>query len=106
MYYTRRCRSATFTYDNNGNLLTATDGNGHATNYAYNALNERTSATDANGHVSSATYDGNGNVLTVTDGLGHATSMTLRRDGPRADRDAALRRRHDDADATTAPATC
>ena len=49
MYFTMEVPVGTFTYDLNSNLLTATDGNGHATNYTYNALNEQTSVTDADG---------------------------------------------------------
>ena len=67
---------ATYTYDPDGNRLTATDGNGHPTTYAYNALNEETSVKNGDGDTVSYTYDGDGNVLTVTDGLGHTTSYT------------------------------
>ena len=68
---------ATYTYDADGNLLTATDGDGHTTTYTYNALNEQTVGRPTPTATPPAyTYDGDGRVLTVTDGLGHTTTYT------------------------------
>jgi YD repeat-containing protein len=39
-------KDTAFTYDEDGNLLTATDANGHTTSYSYNARNEEVSVTD------------------------------------------------------------
>lgn len=72
-----RAGDFTFTYDQNGNLLTRTDSRGAAWSYTYDpALNRLTSVTDPLGNVATITYDGNGNPLRVTDPRGAVTSMT------------------------------
>ena len=63
-------------YDDDGDLVAATDPNGHTVSYSYNGLNEETSVTNADGDTTDVTYDDDGNVLTETDGLGHTTSYT------------------------------
>jgi RHS repeat-associated protein len=80
-----------YTYDNQGNALSRTDENGHATtytydsngnvltmtvpinstttatsSYTYNSFNEVLTTTDPLGKVTTNTYDANGNLLTVT----------------------------------------
>ena len=62
-------RTPSFTYDDDGNLLTATDANGHTTTYTYNARNEEVSMTDAMDRITSYGYDADGNLITVTDPL-------------------------------------
>ena len=54
-------KETVFTYDPDGNLLTATDANGHTTTYAYNARNEEVSETDAMDRTASYGYDAEGN---------------------------------------------
>ena len=51
---------ATYTYDGDGDLLTAIDGNDHTTTYAYNSLGEETSVTNGDGDTTSYTYDDDG----------------------------------------------
>jgi len=47
----------TFTYDHaTGNKLTATDGDGHTTTYAYDANGNRKSITDPEGHKTEWTW--------------------------------------------------
>jgi RHS repeat-associated protein len=55
-----------YTYDADGNQASYTNAAGNETTYAYNYLDELTSATDADGHVTSYTYDADGNQLTLT----------------------------------------
>ena len=40
---------ATYTYNQDGDLSKATDGDDHTTTYVYNALNEETSVTNGDG---------------------------------------------------------
>jgi len=67
-------KNSTFTYDNNGNVLTVTDPLGHVTHKAYDALNRLTSVTDAASGVTSYAYDGQDNVTQVTAPNGVVTS--------------------------------
>jgi RHS repeat-associated protein len=67
---------ATYTYNQDGDELTASDGDDHKTTYTYNALNELTEVENGDSDTTDYTYDDDGNVLTVTDGLGHTTSYT------------------------------
>jgi|GEM_PF-557318 len=72
--------TTTQTYDRNGNIRFATDGNGVQTEYVYDGLNRLTeeaiTATDLSGnetvHTTSYAYDKNGSLLTETDWLGNA----------------------------------
>ena len=59
----------TFTYDNNGNLLTAADDNGTVT-YTYDAQDRVHSYTDVWGLTLTYTYNGNDQVTQRTDSLG------------------------------------
>lgn len=87
----------TFAYDTNGNLITATDPLGNATQRTYEAVSRLTSLTDPRGlqtqfrygglnrvtEIADArqgltrfSYDRNGNLLTVTDAKNQATTYT------------------------------
>ena len=65
-----------YTYDANGNRLTITNGNGHVTTFAYDALNRLTSETDPLGNAWSYTYDAFGNRVSMTDANGTTTTYT------------------------------
>ncbi|MEW5938462.1 MAG: RHS repeat-associated core domain-containing protein [Chloroflexota bacterium] len=54
-------------YDANGNRLSITDGNGHVTTFAYDALNRQTQESDALGNTWLVGYDAVGNRVTMTD---------------------------------------
>ncbi|MFU1796223.1 RHS repeat-associated core domain-containing protein [Paenibacillus azoreducens] len=54
-----------YTYDNNGNITTVTDGTG-ATSYAYDKLNRLTQVTRPSGQTINYTYDARGNRSTFT----------------------------------------
>ena len=53
-------KDTAFTYDDDGNLLTVTDANGHTTSYTYNARNEAVSMTDPMDRTTSYGYDADG----------------------------------------------
>ena len=55
-------KDTAYTYDDDGNLLTATDANGHTTTYVYNARDEVVSVTDPMDRVTSYGYDAEGNL--------------------------------------------
>lgn len=52
-------------FDVNGNLITTTDALGQATNYGYNALNQRTSETLPDNALTQFHYDAAGNLLST-----------------------------------------
>ena len=64
----------TFTYDAEGNRLTATDATGTVT-YTYNSLGEVLTGTDQMNGVSINTYDSFGNLLTTSDALNNTTTF-------------------------------
>jgi large repetitive protein len=55
-----------YSYDSNGNLLTATDADGGTTSYSYDANGNRLSVEDASGHTVSYTYNADDQVLSQT----------------------------------------
>ncbi|MBI1747675.1 MAG: hypothetical protein HYR55_13975, partial [Acidobacteria bacterium] len=72
--------SVQHTYDDSGNMLTTTDGNGHTTTYTYDGANNMLSQTahldDGTPVTTSYTYNSFGEVLNMTDPLGHVTTNT------------------------------
>jgi RHS repeat-associated protein len=60
-------QTTTFTYDNNGNPLTVTDGLKHKSVQVFDALNRLTKVTDANKGITQFTYDPHDRPLTVED---------------------------------------
>jgi len=65
-----------FTYDANGNPLTATDALGNTTRFTYDPVfNKVTSITDPLGNVTQFAYNLRGNLLSTTDPNGHTTSF-------------------------------
>jgi len=72
-------RVTTFAYDTHGNLLTKIVTAGtqvrHWT-FTYNANGQVLTATDPDGHLTTMTYDAKGNMATATDALGHIASFT------------------------------
>ena len=67
-----------YTYDEAGDLLTSTDGNGHTTKYTYNGTGDRLSMADPDGEETKWTYDSDHDVLTTTQPDGETT--TIKRD--------------------------
>ncbi len=73
-----------YTYDANGNVLTATDPNGTTVTYTYDLINRQLRASQpgvdeddtAVTIATSRTYDWAGNVLTSTDALANVTEYT------------------------------
>jgi RHS repeat-associated protein len=63
----------TYTYDAQGNQLTVTDAAGTTTS-TYNQFGELLSVTDALGGTTSITYDDQGLPVSITDPLNHTTS--------------------------------
>jgi RHS repeat-associated protein len=66
----------TYTYDNEGNLLTRTDPLGHVNTYTYDALNRRASFLDALNGKTTYTYDENDDLTAVVDPRGLGTVYT------------------------------
>ena len=56
----------TYTYDTFGNVATETREDGKTASYTYNEQNKLTSATGYNGATVTYSYDGNGNMVTST----------------------------------------
>jgi RHS repeat-associated protein len=63
-----------YTYDNNGNLLTARDPLAHQTGSIFDALNRLTQVLDPNLGTSIYAYDAANNLTQVTDPRGNATA--------------------------------
>lgn len=70
-----------YTYDVNGNVLTATTPGGKVTTYTYDANQRVLSCTDAAGKKTVYTYDANGKLATVTDPKAQITSYSYNADG-------------------------
>jgi RHS repeat-associated protein len=77
-YGTSSSTTESFTYNVNGDQLTATDGNGHSTTYGYDEHENRTGAKDALGHETKWTYNSTHDVETETKPNGETT--TYKRD--------------------------
>jgi RHS repeat-associated protein len=77
-YGTSSATTEEFSYNEAGQEIAATDGNGHQTTYAYNSAGDRTSVEDANGHKTKWTYNSTHDVETMTTPKGETT--TYKRD--------------------------
>jgi len=64
-----------YSYDANGNRLTITDGNGHVTQFSYDALNRLVIESDPLGHTTEYDYDDIGNRSSLTDAEGFTTTF-------------------------------
>jgi RHS repeat-associated protein len=69
----------TFSYNEAGQLVTATDGNGHKTIYGYDAEGNLKSEKDAEGNETKWAYNGTHDVISMTTPEGETT--TIERDG-------------------------
>jgi RHS repeat-associated protein len=67
-------QTTTFTYDNNGNLLTETDPLGNTQRYTYNQRGQLLTSTDPLGNTTSYTFSPRGNVLSKTDAEGNTVT--------------------------------
>ena len=67
---------ASYTYDENGQRISATDANGNSRQFGYDERGNLTTITDAAGHVSTLIYDTSGNITSVTNAEGKATIFT------------------------------
>lgn len=71
-------RITTFTYDAKGNVLTKAVTSGSQTRtwtYTYNTNGQELTATDPNGHTTTKTYNSNGGVATIANALGQVASI-------------------------------
>lgn len=74
-YGTSSETTESFTYNEAGNMLSKTDGNGHTTTYGYNGAGDRTSMIDPDEHETKWTYDMTHDVLTMTTPRGETTTI-------------------------------
>jgi RHS repeat-associated protein len=81
--------STGYDYDPDGNLLTVTDPNGHATRYTVDATGRTTSETNAVGNTSRRSYTAAGRVGSVITGTGATTSFRYDKRGDLTRQDAA-----------------
>lgn len=69
-------RSWAYTYNSDGQVLTAADSRGNVTRYTYDSAGDIASITDALGHVTAFTsYDADGRPLSITDPNGLVTTL-------------------------------
>jgi RHS repeat-associated protein len=73
--------ATTYTYTPAQQLSTITDADGNTWSYTYDLDGDQLTATDPDAGTSTDTYDAAGNLLTVTDGRGKTTSYTYDADG-------------------------
>jgi len=67
-----------YSYDNNGNLISVTDGvKTRVTDFAYDSSGNLISVTDANGNTRRVAFDNNSNSRLITDASGNTTTITL-----------------------------
>ncbi len=74
-YGTEHATTESFTYNEAGQPLTHTDGNGHTTTYEYNGEADKTSETDPEGHETKWTYNTEHEITTTTLPSGETTSI-------------------------------
>lgn len=79
-------KSTTYTWDPNGNQLSATTPLHHTTFRQYDALNNVTGVSEPNGNFSYRSYDSAGNLLSSTTAGNSRTSFTYNSDGTLATR--------------------
>jgi YD repeat-containing protein len=75
-------QTQTFSYDNEGRLLSETDGLGHTTSYTYDSNGDRVAETNALNQTTTYTYDSKGRMLTRTGPDGSLTTYTYAPAGP------------------------
>lgn len=73
-------QTSTYTYDNRGNMLAHTDPAGKVTSMTYDARNNLLTTTDPLNQTTTRTYDSKNNLLTITDALGRTTTWTYNSD--------------------------
>jgi RHS repeat-associated protein len=75
---TSAASTISYSYDSQGNVLAATDGDGHSTRYGYDAAANRTSMLDADEHETKWAYNATHDVISTTTPRGETT--TIKRD--------------------------
>ncbi|RLA50747.1 MAG: hypothetical protein DRR42_12260 [Gammaproteobacteria bacterium] len=76
--------TASYTWDDRHNRLSAADGRGHATAYTYNAAGQMLTQTNALGHTTEYEYDAQGYLVKVTFPTGKTTQFSYDAVGRRA----------------------
>jgi RHS repeat-associated protein len=74
-YGTPQGTTKTFAYNEAGQLVRSTDGNGHSTTYGYDEAGNRTSERDALGHETKWTYNSAHQVASITTPRGETTTI-------------------------------
>lgn len=70
-----------YAYDNEGNTVASTDGNGNTTRYTYDGLNRAISSTNAEGNTAYNTYDADGRMVKSVNEEGAETAYAYDADG-------------------------
>ncbi len=68
--------TSTWVYDNDGEVTSQTDANGHTTSYGYDSDGNKTSSTDALNNETVTSYDKDDRVSSVTQGYGSSSTST------------------------------
>jgi RHS repeat-associated protein len=76
-YESSSATTESFTYNEAGLVLIATDGNGHTTSYEYDSAGDRTSMIDPDKDETKWTYDSKHDIETMTTPKGETTTIKL-----------------------------
>ncbi len=74
-YGTEHATTESWTYNEHGEPLTHTDGNGYTTTYEYNAAGDKTTETDPEGHETKWAYNSHHQVTSETSPSGEKTTI-------------------------------
>ncbi|MGA8353369.1 MAG: DUF6531 domain-containing protein [Solirubrobacteraceae bacterium] len=74
-YGTEHATTESWTYNERGEPVTATDGRGYTTTYEYNSAGDKIAETDPEGHESKWSYNGHHQITSETNPSGETTTI-------------------------------